>query len=492
GEVACPPMSGASPGGDELRRDLARLVGELLAESAAGDGQPVGPRIRAHLGPGADELPILAEDLEDIDLPNLQLALDALFARLGWGATVVGIGGQAKRFSMLGLSELLMGRHWTVGPPEYTNVPVGPGRTLACLDFALVLVTSPDGPIAIFVRRGEEHAPGGPGLTVQAVAPAPGVAEGVLAAIRDLIVEVDVFRGQVITVEVTPTGRRTVAFLDREAMDPRELVLPDGVLERIERHVLGPSRHRDALVAAGRHLGRGLLLWGPPGTGKTLTVRYLTGRLVDATVVILTGGALGMAGAFGALARRLAPAVVVLEDVDLVAEERVYGPHGGSSPVLFDLMNEMSGQSPDADVAFILTTNRPDALEPALAARPGRVDLAVEIPLPDAECRRRLLDLYARGMDLRLDEPAAVVARMEGVTASFVKELLRKAVLGAAEAGRRTVTQGEVDAALDELLHETSALTRVLLGSGDPSATAAGPSRAWMQSFPRPDGSATS
>ena len=90
-----------------------------------------------------------------------------------------------------------------------------------------------------------------------------------------------------------------------------------------------------------------------------------------------------MLSAFGTLARRLAPSVVVLDDVDLVAQERSYGPFGESS-TLFELMNQMSGLGEDADVAFVLTTNRPDALEPALAARPGRVDLAVEIPLPDA------------------------------------------------------------------------------------------------------------
>ena len=66
-----------------------------------------------------------------------------------------------------------------------------------------------------------------------------------------------------------------------------------------------------------------------------------------------------MIGAFATLGRRLAPAVVVLEDVDLVAEERSYGPGGGASPVLFELMNEMSGLAEDADIAFVLTTNRP-------------------------------------------------------------------------------------------------------------------------------------
>ena len=69
---------------------------------------------------------------------------------------------------------------------------------------------------------------------------------------------------------------------------------------------------------------------------------------------------------------------MILEDVDLVAEDR-YDPDGGGV-VLFQLMDQMSGLAEDADVAFVLTTNRPDALEPALAARPGRVDLGDRDP----------------------------------------------------------------------------------------------------------------
>ena len=90
----------------------------------------------------------------------------------------------------------------------------------------------------------------------------------------------------------------------------------------------------------------------------------------------------------------------MLEDVDLVAEERSLGP--ASSPVLFDLLDAMDGAAPDADLLFLLTTNRADLLEPALAARPGRVDVAVEIELPDAAARERLLALYGRGVPLAL------------------------------------------------------------------------------------------
>src|SRR5450755_3997004 len=124
--------------------------------------------------------------------------------------------------------------------------------------------------------------------------------------------------------------------------------------------------------------------------GKTHTTRYLLGQMTGYTRLILTGRSLVAVGAVTDLARALLPAVVVLEDVDLVAEERSLGP--SSSPVLFDLLDAMDGAAPDADLLFLLTTNRADLLEPALPARPGRADIAVEIALPDGDARGRLLD----------------------------------------------------------------------------------------------------
>ena len=81
--------------------------------------------------------------------------------------------------------------------------------------------------------------------------------------------------------------------------------------------------------------------------------------------------------------------MVVMEDVDLVALDR---DEHESNALLFELLNEMDGMQEDLDVIFALTTNRADRLEPALAARPGRVDLACELPIPDADGRRRLLE----------------------------------------------------------------------------------------------------
>ena len=102
------------------------------------------------------------------------------------------------------------------------------------------------------------------------------------------------------------------------------------------------------------------------------------------------------------LARLLQPAMVVIEDVDLIARDReMMGPCEES--LLNKLLNEMDGLKEDADILFVLTTNRPEQLEGALANRPGRIDQAIEIPLPDDVGRTKLVQLYGKG--LQLDEP---------------------------------------------------------------------------------------
>ncbi|CAM5349257.1 ATP-dependent zinc metalloprotease FtsH [Streptomyces violarus] len=179
-------------------------------------------------------------------------------------------------------------------------------------------------------------------------------------------------------------------------------------------------------IIEGPHFG-----WGAKAVTAAASSRCLVSHLPEFTVVVLSGTGIEAIGPACALARMLQPALVVLEDCDLIAEARDYG--GGEQPLLFQILNEMDGLGDDTDVAFLLTTNRADLLEPALAQRPGRVDLAVEIPLPDADGRARLLGLYGSGLGLDQDITDEVVARTEGTTASFTKELVRRSVLIAAE-----------------------------------------------------------
>jgi ATP-dependent 26S proteasome regulatory subunit len=148
--------------------------------------------------------------------------------------------------------------------------------------------------------------------------------------------------------------------------------------------------------------------------------------------------------------------------------DRSYEP---TNAILFELLNGMDGLDEDHDVLFVLTTNRADLLEPALAARPGRIDEAVELPLPDADGRRRLLELYGQGLELSLAGGDALIAALEGVSPAFIRELLRRAALLAADAsdGPLRVGVGEIEGALADLRQSSGELTNALLGASKES-----------------------
>ena len=118
---------------------------------------------------------------------------------------------------------------------------------------------------------------------------------------------------------------------------------------------------------------------------------------------------------------------MVIEDVDLIAREREQMHNPGQEILLNKLLNEMDGLREDADVIFILTTNRPDHLEPALASRPGRIDQAIEFPLPDEEGRRKLVQLYSGGLEVSPPIMDLLARRTERASPAFIKELMRRA-----------------------------------------------------------------
>jgi hypothetical protein len=173
------------------------------------------------------------------------------------------------------------------------------------------------------------------------MAPERDRAERVLTDMWQLMRERNVYRGRVLELrsrhfhedEGAPLTVRTLPSISRD-----RIVLPPGVLERIERQAFGIAEHSARLLASGRHLRRGLLLHGPPGTGKTLSAMYLAAAMPGRTVVLLTGQTLGAVGVSIDLATALQPAMVVLEDVDLVAMDRDYEP---TNAILFELLNGM-------------------------------------------------------------------------------------------------------------------------------------------------------
>ena len=495
--IARPPGFGAAgPDDNPELADIGRLARRLVRRGVAAaraQDAPTRRLLRDHLGPAGSSLPVVARSWPRYDHVNVQAGLDAWLAAPGRRHQLAGLTGF--RHQDFGLADLIQPARYDqlgVGSVATVVLPAGPaGETRACVQCGLYLIEDAGTRIALLLRGPEEH--GSDEVHLEVCGADQATAERVLDEVGQLTAERNVFRGQVVTFGGEVFGHvrgALLSFLPRPRIDRAQVILPRAVLDGIERQVLGIARHASALAASGQHLKRGVLLHGAPGTGKTHTIRYLLGQLPGTTVIVISGYALRWIAEACSVARALQPSVVVIEDVDLIAEER--GARLGENPMLFQLLNEMDGLGEDIDVTFLLTTNRADLLEPALAARPGRVDHAAELPVPDAEARRRLIGLYRGSLVLELADMESVLARTDGVTASFLKELLRRAALVAAEesdrpaprpgggaapgaapgaepaAGPLHVTDAHVDAALDQLLDIRSQLTRSLLGGHAP------------------------
>jgi cell division protease FtsH len=369
------------------------------------------------------------------------------------------------------LSRPASAKSYDAGPVEYADVPLPGDRHLACPKNALYLVRDGEEPLAVLLAASER--PWQPDLSVEVMAPDRDKAEQFSRRLGRLARHGKAFRGHTLSLEQDCHGGLQVKFRRLPAVSRDELILPETLLKRIERRTLAFTRHAEILKAAGRHIKRGLLLHGPPGTGKTLTAMYLVSQMPGRTVLLITGSGVSAIEAACNLARLLAPATVILEDVDLIGTERNHQTVGAHA-LLFELLNQMDGLAEDADFLFVLTTNRPDVLEPALAARPGRIDQAIEVPPPDADCRRRLFERFARGLRVEVADWDRLVARTAGVSGAFIKELLRKAAVCAAEedgAAELIVRDGHLDEALAELLVAGGPLTQSLLGVTTAEAT---------------------
>ncbi|WP_151526371.1 AAA family ATPase [Serinicoccus kebangsaanensis] len=454
---------------DDVRgflRTFAEAVDLAHRSMGADQGEPLADRLTAYLGTPVAEVAVVTEEVMNHRYADYDVALAEVAGR-DPEASEVGVGGGDMRHHV-SLGDLVGGAHGRgcVGQVDYVSVAVGPHEYRRAIALGMRLFRYADHPVVVMQRKSNRQYGRDTG-TLEVICADEDTRAALLDELREVALEHSVLRGQVIAFESSGYGHESqgVTFVPRPGVTEDQVILPPGSLARVAEHVSGIAEHAETLRRHGQHLKRGLLLYGPPGTGKTHTVRHLISRNPTHTVVLLSGESLRYISLAASLARALQPAVVVLEDCDLVAEDRGMGP--GGRPLLFEVLDAMDGLDSDADVTFLLTTNRAQALERALVQRPGRVDLAVEIPLPDEPGRRRLLELYQAGLAFGDEALTDAAGRTEGMTASFMKELVRRAVLAAAVSGEEPGDE-HLRSALDGLLASQEELTRVLLGNARP------------------------
>lgn len=422
----------------------------------------------------ADSLVIVKREFPAYLRVDVQTALDALTA----GARRVGIHAR-NRYDASDMASLISERDHAklVGALQFEDIDIGEGLPIRLATNCLSLIEDGKVPLAVWVNLCSDYSQSVQ-LSVEILAP-PG--EEAAAWTSEMIVAIEAavahgrsYRGKVLSLEGSETFRGTAANAltvhFRTPVEEHELILPDVVKQALDRHVIRFAAERDALKALGQSGRKGVLLYGPPGTGKTHTIRYLAERLQDHTTFLVTAEQIGMIAIYFRLARLFAPSIIVIEDADLIARQRE-DMHSACDEVMLNrLLNEMDGLRSDADIFVIMTTNRPQALETALVQRPGRIDHAIEVPVPDAACRGRLLRLYGNALDIEQKAFEKLVERTEGVSAAFIKEVARRLAQQSISAGHSgQVDAADLEAVLEEMLSERDGLNLRLLG-GEVSA----------------------
>ena len=357
-----------------------------------------------------------------------------------------------------------------VGPLQHEEVDIGEQLPARCLKCALWLAKKKTLPFAVLQTPAERYGRS-EGVHIEIAIP-PGergleLSNAFLEDVEKRINQSGSYRGKVISLEQGPHYSGTageVRVHKLRNVRREEVILPDTTLELLERNVGDFIRHREKLKGLGMPTKKGLLFYGPPGTGKTHTIHYLASQLPQHTTLLITSEQVALLNDYFLLARFLQPAMVVIEDVDLIARSRE-GMRGACEESLLNkLLNEMDGLREDAAVLFVLTTNRPEQLEAALASRPGRVDQAIEFPLPDDEGRRKLARLYSRGLTVPDELIDVIVQKTRKASAAFIKELMRRAAQYQIQAGTASLCLEHVESALDEMLFRGGSLNVKLLG----------------------------
>lgn len=229
----------------------------------------------------------------------------------------------------------------------------------------------------------------------------------------------------------------------------------------------------DKFQALGARIPKGLLLVGAPGTGKTLLARAIAGE-ADVPFFSLSGsdfvemfvgvGASRVRDLF-TQAKKQSPAIIFMDEIDAVGRHRgagVGGGHDEREQTLNQLLVEMDGFDPKANVIVVAATNRPDILDPALL-RPGRFDRQVTLDKPDIKGRRGILDIHAKGKPLAEDVNLDVVARRTpGFTGADLENVMNESAILAARENKTQITMAEVEEAIDRVIAGPQKKSRVI------------------------------
>ncbi|MBR3968663.1 MAG: ATP-dependent zinc metalloprotease FtsH [Clostridia bacterium] len=244
-------------------------------------------------------------------------------------------------------------------------------------------------------------------------------------------------------------GKRKTTFADVAGADEEKQEMAE-----IVDFLKDPKKFNEL----GARIPKGVLLVGPPGTGKTLLARAVAGEAgvpffsisgSDFVEMFVGVGASRVRDLFGE-AKKNAPAIVFIDEIDAVGRQRGAGLGGGHDEreqTLNQLLVEMDGFGANEGVIVMAATNRPDILDKALL-RPGRFDRQITVNYPDVKGREEILKVHSRGKPLGPDVNLATIAKStSGFTGADLENLLNEAALLAVRHGKKAITQEEIEEA---------------------------------------------
>ncbi len=471
-----------------MKRRLAALGMQAVPGMRKSDHPPIVTLVQSHFHPApVDSITISERKFPFRVRADLQRAIDQLF---GAKTTIRHFCGVRKEYSHEGISLsdcVVPCSHYPPEsvPPQYEEIDVGDEQPVRCLKNGLWFLEQDQNKFVLLLTPSFRHGIAtGIQFQIGTVNNAEGtrITQEFFKHLEDSVLKAESYRGKILSLEEQEHSyfgqSAGIKVYKLRTVDRDQVILPRKTLDLLDRNVMQFVQKRPQLARFRQSTKKGLLFYGPPGTGKTHTIHYLAKALVGHTTLIITAEQVGLLDEYMTLARLLQPSIVVIEDVDLIGQER--SRLGACEEVLLNkLLNEMDGLKEDADVLFILTSNRPETLERALASRPGRVDQAIEFPLPDENGREKLVRLYSQGMEVPNEVVAEVVRRTDRVSAAFIKELMRRSLQFHVERnGSGAISLADVEGALDEMLFSGGSLNLKLLGAeGVQTAASSEPSQ---------------
>ena len=246
----------------------------------------------------------------------------------------------------------------------------------------------------------------------------------------------------------------TVTFADVAGIDESK-----GELQELVEFLKSPQK----FLALGARIPRGLLLVGPPGCGKTLIAKATAGEAGVPFFSISGSEFVEMFVGVGASrvrdlfdqAKRNAPCIVFVDEIDAVGRHRGAGLGGGHDEreqTLNQILVEMDGFDSNTNVIVLAATNRPDILDPALL-RPGRFDRHIVIDQPDINGRKAILDVHAKGKPMSSEADLEVIARQTpGFSGADLANLINEGAILAARRNRKDVGQKELEDSIDRVI----------------------------------------